>query len=57
MQRGAAQEEIGHRMGVIDAGQDHPAPQHLRLVAAAAGVMLGGLFDDAPRRLQAGMAQ
>ena len=56
-QRGAAEEEIGHRARIVDAGQDHPAAQHLHLFAVAAGVVLGGVFDHPLRGLQARMPQ
>ena len=52
-EHGAAEEEIGHRVLVVDAGHDHPAAQHLGFFGGARIVVLGGVVDDPLRGLQA----
>ena len=50
-ERGAAEEEIGHRVRIVDAGLDHPAAQHLGFVGVARRIVLGGVFDARAARL------
>ena len=58
-QHGSCDEEVGDRAGIVDAGLDHPAPQHLHvaLVFFGRAIVLRRVVEQALNGLQARAAQ